>query len=89
MDDRIEERLMRLETGQAEIKSTLAHFEPMLTKILDGQSSLNERMARIEGRMSDMPTARDFGRLEGRVAEMSERLPTTIGYAPPPGRKRA
>lgn len=49
----------------------------------DPIAGLRAEVARIDGRISDMPTARDFGRLEGRVAEMSERLPTMIGYAPP------
>lgn len=40
-------------------------------------------VARLEGRVSDMPTARDFGRLEGRLEEMSARLPTVVGYTPP------
>lgn len=49
----------------------------------DQIAGLRVEVARIDGRITGMPTARDFGRLEGRVAEMSGRLPTMIGYAPP------
>lgn len=83
MSDDTDARLSRLEAAVdhvrqdvADIKSSLSQLLPMIVKTM-------ETMARLEGRMSDMPTARDFGRLEGRVAEMSERLPTTIGYTPP------
>jgi hypothetical protein len=77
-----EERMLRLEISLehmqrdiADIKSVLGQLVPMI--------------ARIESRIADMPTARDFGRLEGRVAEMSERLPTMIGYNPPEPRRAA
>lgn len=49
----------------------------------DQIASLRADVARIDGRTTDMPTARDFGRLEGRVDEMGQRLPTMIGYASP------
>lgn len=54
-----------------------------LERQADQIAGLRAEVARIDGRISDMPTTRDFGRLEGRVAEMSERLPTMIGYVPP------
>lgn len=76
MGDETNERLGRLENDVADIKATLGRLEPVLMTILQGQ-------ARLEGRISDMPTARDFGRLEGRLEEMSRRMPTTIGYSPP------
>lgn len=83
MGNDISERLARLESGQGDIKAALSQLTPMLVRIM-------EEIAGIKGRLADAPTARDFGRLEGRVAEMSERLPTTIGYRPPaPGKKTA
>lgn len=46
-------------------------------------SELSERVARVEGRISDMPISHDFGRLEGRLDEISRRLPIPVGYVPP------
>lgn len=66
----------------AEIKSTLARLEPMILRILEMQ-------ARLEGRIADMPTARDFGRLEGQVEEMARRLPIPLAYTPPEEKRRA
>lgn len=42
-----------------------------------------ETLGELKGRIAEMPTARDFGHLEGRLEEISRRLPTTIGYTPP------
>lgn len=81
--ERIDDRMKHLEGGQDDLKTTLGQLMPMLMRILEGQ-------AELRGRIADMPTARDFVRLEGRVAEMSERLPTPLAYQPPsPGKKRA
>ncbi|MEO5336827.1 MAG: hypothetical protein H7841_08035 [Magnetospirillum sp. WYHS-4] len=35
----------------ADIKATLARLEPMLAKLMDGQAAMNERLARLEGRI--------------------------------------
>jgi len=43
-----------------------------------------ERLARIEGILANSPQAAEFYRLEGRVEELSRRLPTTLAYVPPP-----
>lgn len=97
MDSRFQsmDRLGRLEAGQARLETTQAKFEATQSEIKSILSRLEpvlmrtfESVAELKGRTSDMPTARDFGRLEGRVAEMSERLLTTLGYRPPsPGKK--
>jgi hypothetical protein len=70
------ERVIRLEAA-------VEHLTRDITDIKGTLATLMQICTRIDARLSDMPTARDFGRLEGRVAEMSERLPTTIGYNPP------
>jgi hypothetical protein len=62
---------------------TNADIMNAIRELAKEMSSMRLELAEIKGRITDMPTARDFGRLEGRVQEMSERLPTTIGYTPP------
>lgn len=76
-------RLARIETMQARQDAAIEHMQRDIADIKALLGQLLPMIARLEGRLADMPTARDFGRLEGRVAEMSERLPTTIGYTPP------
>lgn len=74
------ERLASLESGQADLRATLGRLEPMIVKILEGQAILVERVAH-------MPNPAEFYELRGRVEEISRRLPTTLAYAPSPGRK--
>lgn len=62
------------------IRSLLGKLETMIVKIMESQ-------ARIEGRIEDMPTARDFGHLEGRVDEIGRRQPVTLAYQPPEPRR--
>ena len=73
-----------------EIKTTLGHIMGMLSKVdarfdrLEaGQADLKADLAELKGRMNDAPTARDFGRIEGRLDEISNRLPVSIAYQPP------
>ena len=82
MPDDIDTRLTRLEAGQSDIKATLARLEPLLIRIV-------EEVGEIKGRMNDAPTARDFGRLEGRLDEISRRLPVPLAYQPPEGKRSA
>lgn len=51
--------------------------EPTITGLLQAIYDLEQRMER------------SFADLEAEVAEMSERLPTTIGYNPRKGKKSA
>jgi hypothetical protein len=64
----------------AEIKGILGRLEPMIVKVLENQ-------ARLDGRMSEAPTARDFGRLEGRVEALEGRQPVTLAWQQPPQRQ--
>ena len=70
----------RMERGFAELGQRMEH----------GLAEVKADVAEVRGRMSDAPTARDFGRLEGRLDEISRRLPVPLAYQPPEGgRKRA
>ncbi|MEI8393098.1 MAG: hypothetical protein WCF85_00080 [Rhodospirillaceae bacterium] len=62
------------------IRATLGRLEPMIIKIMESQ-------ARLEGRVEGMPSARDFGHLEGRIDEISARQPTTLAYQSPKPRR--
>lgn len=42
-----------------------------------------ERITRIEGILANAPQSAEFYRLEGRVEEISRRLPTTLAYTTP------
>ena len=57
--------------GVADIKATLARLEPMIIKLVSD-------VADIKGRLADMPSSRDFGKLEGRIAEQSSILQVAI-----------
>lgn len=74
--DRMEGDISHLKRDVAEIKGTLARLEPMILRMV-------EQQARIDGRLEEMPNARDFGRLEGKVEEMARRLPIPLAYTPP------
>lgn len=65
-----------LKQDVADIKGTLARLEPMIIRILS-------ESAETRGQLRDAPTARDFGRLEGRVDALESRLPVTLAYQPP------
>jgi len=65
------------------IKEPLARLEPLMMRIFECQ-------AQIQGRIADMPSARDFGRLVGEIAQLGQRiidlnsrLPVPIAYSPP------
>lgn len=63
------------------IKGTLGRLEPMIIRILSDMSELH-------GQLKKAPTARDFGHLEGRLDEISARLPVPLAYQPPENRRQ-
>jgi|GEM_PF-2307363 len=100
METRFENMETRFQSLETRFQSLEDRFQGMDDRMrsLDGRfQSLDERMrvqgetlAEIKGRITDMPTARDFGRLEGglaqlgsRIGDINARLPVPIGYAPP------
>jgi hypothetical protein len=68
---------------ESEILSKLDLVIDMARRTELRMNELSERVARVEGRIGDMPTSHDFGRLGGRLDEISRRLPIPVGYAPP------
>ncbi|CAK0748335.1 conserved hypothetical protein [uncultured Gammaproteobacteria bacterium] len=63
-----------------------AKLDLILTRI----AALDGNLREIKGRIAGMPTARDFGHLEGqieqigqRILDINARLPVPIAYAPP------
>ncbi len=56
--------LAEIRAGQADIKAMLGQRLPMLIK-------LTGDVGEIKGRASDAPTSRDFGRLEGEIAQIT------------------
>lgn len=58
--DEVIRRVAALEDGLKDVRGTLSRLEPML--------------ARIDERLRDMPTGKDFGELRGKVSN----LPTTL-----------
>lgn len=73
---RIESDIESLKVGQSDIKATLAQIMTLLVRI---STDLGE----VRGKAADTPTARDFGRLEGRVDALEGRQPVTLAYQPP------
>jgi len=67
---RVDEQLARHGDQLSDIRSLLGRLETMIIKVMETQ-------ARIEARIEDMPTARDFGR----------RQPVTLAYQPPEPRR--
>jgi len=83
LGDRMERRFEQVERRFEQVDRRFEQIERRFERSEENTMALRGEVAEIKGRIADMPTARDFGRLEGRVQEMSERLPTTIGYTPP------
>ncbi len=82
-----EERLAKIEATQAAHGVQLADIKVTLSQLV-------QMMARIDGRLQDAPTSRDFGRLEGelsqigqRILDLNSRLPVPIAYSPPEPRR--
>ncbi|CAK0768218.1 hypothetical protein CCP2SC5_430025 [Azospirillaceae bacterium] len=67
----------------------LAQHGEMLAQHGEEISEIKGDIREIKGRLVDAPTARDFGRLEGRVQEISTRQPVTLAYQTPTDRQRA
>jgi len=59
-----------------DIKSTLGQLMTLLVR-------MGTDIGELRGKASDAPTARDFGRLEGRVDAIEARQPVTLAYQPP------
>ncbi|MSP89691.1 MAG: hypothetical protein EXQ92_12920 [Alphaproteobacteria bacterium] len=64
-------------------ESRMNEMNARLNEMNGRLSELSERVARVEGRITDMPISHDFGHLEGRLDEISRRLPIPVGYVPP------
>ncbi|MEI8395144.1 MAG: hypothetical protein WCF85_10440 [Rhodospirillaceae bacterium] len=74
------EQILEIKALQADIKTTLGQFLPIMLRLLN---DVGENKGRAEG----VPTARDFGRLEGRVDALEARQPTTLAYQSPEQRR--
>ncbi|MEI6559123.1 MAG: hypothetical protein WCO00_12025 [Rhodospirillaceae bacterium] len=48
----------------------LRRLEPLLTRLDGEQRRHGETLARVEERLRDMPTAKEFGELKGRVSQL-------------------
>lgn len=77
---RIETEIGALKTGQADIRSTLSQLMTLLVRV-------SADIGEIKGRIADAPTARDFGRLEGRLDALEARQPVTLAYQTPSERR--
>lgn len=80
---RIEERLSILETGPHDIKETIHDIKAMLAQMLPVLVKLSADMGELKGQSKDTPSARDFGRLEGRLDALEARMPVALAYQPP------
>lgn len=69
-------RLSRIEGDISDIKASLGQIMGLLVRI-------STEVGELRGKASDAPTARDFGRLEGRVDAIEARQPVTLAYQPP------
>jgi len=82
-----EERLARIEDKVDRLSEGLGKLTELVTRLIG-------EVGEIKGRIADAPTARDFGRLEGeisqigqRILDLNSRLPVAIAYAPPEPRR--
>jgi len=76
-------QLTRLEVIQDAMRATQADIKGTLGQVMSLLMAMSSDVSEIKGKIADMPTARDFGHLEGRVDELSARLPVTLAYQAP------
>ena len=57
-------------TDPDEVVDILRRLEPALSRLDSEQRRQGETLARIEERLRDMPTAKEFGELKGRVSQL-------------------
>ena len=66
----MEQRVAALEADMKEVKSILSRLEPVIARMDERIAKQGEQMIRIDERTKDMPTAKEFGELKGRVAQL-------------------
>jgi len=69
-----EPRVTKLESDVGEIKGILARMDATMTRFGEPLSRMDLSLARVDERLRDMPSAKEFGELKGRVGQ----LPTAI-----------
>ena len=70
----------KLEAGQTRIEARLDRVESRLEAVEGKLDNLGHRVTRVEKML-------DVAELRGRVEELSRRMPTSLAYVSPPGRK--
>jgi len=82
MSGDVTERLVRLEEKTDRLMEGMSRMTDLLMRLVGDVSE-------IKGRIADVPTARDFGELKGRVEEISRHQGVTLSYQPPEARRAA
>ncbi|MBF0561438.1 MAG: hypothetical protein HQL37_05330 [Alphaproteobacteria bacterium] len=98
LGQRMDGAVSELKAGQAELRAGQAELRTGQDALRTGQDALREelkaeirhvsdRLIRVEARLEDMPTARHFGAIEGRLDEMSRHLNSALVYVSPPPKR--
>lgn len=77
------ETLASLKGTQTAQGETLSDIRTTLGQIMGLLMRMGSDIGELRGKAADAPTARDFGRLEGRVDAIEARQPVTLAYQPP------
>lgn len=89
--DRMEGNIAVLQTDVAVLKTDVAVLKTDMSDVKDVLKQIMSMLIRIDHKVNELPDAREFYELKGRVEEISRHMPMTLAYAPPPesGKKRA